>query len=335
MKIEDLKTILFLLKPGLSGNRETTEQSNFFVFKDKFAYTYNDEVSVKVPFPMDLTGAVSAKEFLALVNKLKGEEADIEFTETEILIKSGRSKAGIRLDAEIRMPLDEITYPTRREWKALPSDFAQAVQSTLFSVSRDASQPILTVMHGLGNIMESCDSDRATKWELDADLPFEILLSHYSGKSLLQYKDVKRIFSTSNWIHFDLGGGGVLSCRTFEGKYPALDHLFDNDGKELEFPNISKEILERAGIFSDDIDSGDVLVDISVNEKDIFKVKSEGDTGWYEETIRIKGHDGSAFEFSINPQYLIQILSSSHKASLSENKINFLADKFSHVVALI
>jgi DNA polymerase III sliding clamp (beta) subunit (PCNA family) len=335
MKVEitKLKEILNQLKPGLSGSKETTDQSNHFVFKDGNAYTYNDEVSVKVPIPFELEGAVSAKELLALVNKLKGDEADLEVSDTEILIKSGRSRAGIRLDAEILMPIDEIKYPGRKDWKSLPADFQQAVQNTLFSVSKDASFPILTVIHGVSGFMESSDTDRATKWELESELPFEILLPSYAGKSLLGYKDVSKVFVSNSWIHFNLGAGKVLSSRTFEGKFPDLSPHFENDGKELEFPHVSKEILERAGVFSEDTNDSDCFVTITVTDKGVFKVRSEGDTGWYEESLRIK-HGGEEFSFSINPQYLIQILSSTHKATLSENKINFSSDKFHHVVAL-
>jgi len=337
VNLNGLKKIIELLTPGLSGIKETSSQSNHFVFKDGFAYTYNDEISVKVPFISDnlFTGAMPAPKFISLINKFKKDEIDIEATEEEVLIKCGRSRAGIHFEAEIHMPLDEMSYPKRRDWNELPENFLKALKDVLFSCSRDSSMPILTAVHAKETFLESCDSERATRWILKTPFKKSFLLPYIPGKALVKYDSVTRYAIVDNWVHFDIRNNGIFSCRTFDGEYPELKEHFNIKGIEFEFPSLSKEILEKASIFSEETLEQDRLIDISIDEKGILKIRSEVDTDWYEESTRIKDYKGEKFAFSINPVYLQQILYSYQKAVISEEAIEFLTDNYQHVVATI
>lgn len=334
VKIDDLKKVLSILKPGLSGGKETTDQSNMFAFVDGMAFTYNDDISVRTPFPIKkVKGAVSAKELQALVSKLKGDECDVEFTDNELLIKNGRIKAGIRLEAEIHMPIEEIKIP-KLEFNQLPKGFAKILRSVVFSTSKDMSRPILTVINCDQSIVESTDSERATQCDLDADyFTTPILIPAEAAKPLISYGTIDAYVANGGWIHFNIGNDSVFSCRTFEGKFPELDELFVVEGQDIAFPKEIKDMMDRAGIFIEDDFDQEKLVEISISDKGVLKVRAEGDSGWLEESMRIK-HEGSAIQFNINPQYLVQILSTVDKGVVSDNRILFESDSFRHVVAL-
>lgn len=336
VKIEQLKNVLKILKAGLSGNKETTDQSNSFVFKDGMGFTYNDEFSVRTPIDLgDVEGAVSAKELSALIGKLKGEECEIEFSDNELKIKNGKIRAGIRLESEIHMPLDEISLPDKKAWKLLPSNFSQVLKSVVFSSSTDQSQPILTVIHCAKDVVESTDSERATQWWLDKEyFVTPLMLPAEASKPLIGYGKLERYAEDESWIHVDLGSGSMFSCRkTADGKYPELDKFFDVEGEELSFPTEIGDMLDRAGIFIEVDFDQERMVHLSVSDKGILTVRAEGDSGWIEESMRIK-YSGSSIQFQINPQYLQQILSTVNKGLVGEDRIVFEFDSFRHVVAL-
>jgi DNA polymerase III sliding clamp (beta) subunit (PCNA family) len=338
VQIKDLKNVLRVIKSGLAGGKETTDQSNSFVFQDGMAYTYNDEVSVRVPFlDKNSSGAVGAKELIALVGKLKGEEAEIEFGDNELLIKVGSDKFGIRLEAEIHMPLEEVELPLKKEWIALPAGFDKVLKAVIFSTSKDMSTPILTAIHCNGDLIESTDSDRATRWDLKKDGKYfskPILLPADAAKSLISYDKIIAYASKGGWIHFDLGDGAIFSCRTFEGKFPDLDPIFKCEGYELEFPADIKDKLEKGGIFVESDFDQEKLVHLNIDVKGVLKIRAEGDSGWYEGRIRLRKHAKEDIQFSINPQHLQQILSSVNVGVIGKDRVLFQSDNFQHVVAL-
>jgi DNA polymerase III sliding clamp (beta) subunit (PCNA family) len=335
VKIEDLKNVLKILKPGLSNGKETTDQSNMFAFQDGMAFTYNDDISVRTPLPIKkVKGAVSAKELQALISKLKGDECDVEFTDNELLIKNGKIKAGIRLEAEIHMPIEEIKIPKPDKFMLLPEKFDKILRSVVFSTSKDMSREILTVINCDQAIVESTDSERATQCDLDKDyFSTPILIPAEAAKPLISYGKIIAYAVNGGWLHFDLDGTSVFSCRTMAGKFPELDELFVVNGQELVFPAEIKDMMDRAGIFIEADFDQEKLVEISISDKGVLKVRAEGDSGWLEESMRVK-HSGSAIQFNINPQYLIQILSTVDKGIVSDNRILFESDSFRHVVAL-
>jgi len=338
VQIKDLKTALKVVKAGLSSGKETTDQSGSFVFQDGMAYTYNDEVSVRAPFlTKDISGAVGAKELVALVGKLKGDECEIEFSDNELQVKCGRIKAGIRLEAEIHMPLQEIELPGKKEWIKVPDNFDKILKAVIFSASKDMSTPILTVIHCNGDFIESTDSDRATRWDVKKAgkyFPVPILLPVNAAKSLVGYDTIVAYAEKGGWVHFDLGGGTVFSCRTFEGKYPDLEPVLNVDGYGLEFPAEIKDMLDRAGIFVESDFDQEKLVHIEISDKGVLKVKAEGESGWIEESVRLRNHAKESINFSINPHHLQQILSSVTIGIIGQDRILFQSDNFQHVVAL-
>lgn len=342
IKVEELKTILNNLKAGLSSGGETTDQSSCFAFTDGYIRTYNDEVAVTCPFDSEILGAVSAKELLALVGKLKGEEVEISKEEDEIRLKSGRSKAGIRFQTEILMPLEEIRLLPKKskKWNKIPACFKPALKSCLFSASKDMSNAIITVVHCVDDKVESTDNDRATICTLEKEVfKNNILIPAEAGKLLVDYSNILAYDdSQEGWLHFLVDSDTIFSCRTLvlekDESYPDLEPHFEVEGSDLVFPASTKEILDRAGVFVETDFDQDKFVEISISSKGMMKIRAEGDTGWFEETARVRGYKGEEASFNINPQYLQQILSSMNTAVIGEDRVLFKTGNFQHIVAL-
>ena len=129
MKISrvELLEALEKVKPGLA-NRELIEQSTSFAFIGDRVVTYNDEISVShlVKGLENMKGAIKAKTLYEFLARVKDEEIEIEQEENEVLIKTGRSKAGLRFEYEIRLPFEEVGEIGK--WKKLPEDFVDALR---------------------------------------------------------------------------------------------------------------------------------------------------------------------------------------------------------------
>ncbi len=332
INIQELKKDIENLKPGLSGNKETTEQSNCFAFTEERIYTYNDEISVSIPNPIEFEGVIPSNELMSLLVKLKGEEAETEFDDEELIIKQGRIKAGLVLQKSIEMPIDEINIP--KKWYKLPSDFLTALNTCIFTTSSEMDDSVLNNIHCNKTLLESSDNERATRYVIKSKLRKSFLIPAYSAKELVKLKDIIEYYPDNEWIHFRASGDIIFSCRCSYETYPDTSEHFIQDGFEFEFPKETKEMLEKAGIFADSDFIQDKLVQIYITPKGTFKISAQGESGWIEETKRVKTRPKSEIKFSINPQYLQQILDKTNQAIIGDSLVWFNIDKFEHVVSL-
>ena len=114
---KNLLNSLTKVKSGLVQN-EIIEQTNSFIFKNGKVFTYNDEVCLSDNIDLDTEGVVPSKEFLHFISKVKKDEIEYEVKENELRLKAGRSRVGIVLDPEIKLPIDD--FKEINKWKDLP-----------------------------------------------------------------------------------------------------------------------------------------------------------------------------------------------------------------------
>jgi len=326
MKKQELLHALEVVKPGLA-NKEIIEQSTSFAFINDRVVTYNDEISISHPVEgLNVTGAVQAQELHKLLTKLKVDDFEIEVTESEILIACGKSKAGMTLHQEIKLPLEEIGKLGK--WKTLPVGFIEAVSKTVQSVSKDSSQPILTCIHINENgFVESSDSFRITRCNVCDKFPIgTFLLPASSAQVLLKTKPTK-ITEGNGWVHFKNEENTILSCRIFEDKFPDTANFLKVEGVSLEFPKTINDILDRASVFN--TDSVELLI-----ENNLIKIKGTSDAGWYKETAKVKYDAKEPIKILVNPNLLKNVLNETHIGIHNGNLIKFSADNWQYVAAL-
>jgi len=330
--IETLKAV----KPGLAS-KEIIEQSTSFIFRNKRVSTYNDEIMITHPVDLDLEGAIQGAQFYELLNKCKDEEVSLQVKDTQLSIKGKKFKAGIRLDAEINLPIDEIPMPKKSNWIDLPEGFAKAIKYCLFSASTDMSTPALTCIHILPPLIESTDGLRLTQYKLegraDKDTP-SILLPVRAAVELINYP-IEQYSTTAGWVHFKCATGAIFSCRTMEGKFPSLKRVVVMSGETVTFPKDMIEILERAEVLSETEITKERSITVELGDNAVT-VKSESKAGWYEEEFRAR-YAGPEVAFNINAPFLKEILQYLRKAEIDEGgtKIKFTGDSFVHVIALM
>lgn len=332
MKIQknELQEALKKVKPGLAG-KEIIEQSTSFAFMGDRVVTYNDEISISHPVKnLNATGAVRAEELYKFLDKIKKDEIDIEWKENQVKITAGKSRAGLILQQEIKLPIEEIGEID--EWKVLPESFLTAVRFCRLSCSNDMSRPELTCVYIHDNIVDSSDGYRISRYTLKEKMPVDdFLLPATTAQELLAY-DIKEIAQGEGWVHFRTEET-IFSCRVFqEDEFPDIEKFLILEGEEVPLPKKLTEALERAHIFTNKEFLSEALVQVKLKEGEMI-ISAKEDVGWFEEKLRMV-YKGNSAVFKIHPDFLIDISGEVRKCVMQADKIGFRGDNWIHVIAL-
>lgn len=330
MKALDLKRTLELVKPGLA-RKELLEQSTSIIFRKNHIFTFNDEVAVVAPLDTGITGAVPSDPLYAFLGKLgEGADINIESQENEFKFSSGRNRAGIRRDEEIKLPLDE-EIPEPEEWEELPEKFLEALRRILFSCSGSGHRPILTCIHITEDWMESCDGYRMTRAKIQWRSEDNLCIVGKNLEKLSQYSPSHFGFSP-NWIQFKNKDGVRYAVRIVDGEYPDLDKFTEVEGEEVEFPPEMENALDWAAIIVDSSIKFTQKIDVSIG-KGQCTVKGEGPEGWAEQSVRMK-YSGKPIIFQAHPQMLKEMVKLARKITIGDKSVKIEAEDFVHIVSL-
>jgi DNA polymerase III sliding clamp (beta) subunit (PCNA family) len=329
----ELQQALEIVKPGLA-NKELIEQSTSFAFMAGRVVTYNDEISISHPIKgLDLEGAIKADKLYLLLSKIKKEEIEMTVEDNEILITSGRSHAGLTLQSEIKLPLDEEEVSQHGKWKVLPAMFLKLMTFAVSSCTRSNSDPILKCVHvNQEGFVEASDNQRITHCELGEPMPVEtFLISADSVIAILRLKPTK-IAEGKGWIHFKTDLGTIISSRILEDEFPSTAKMLNVKGTRLILPKVLASTLEKAGVFAKRDHLLDEKVEITLMQ-DKLRIFAEADTGWFKETIPLK-YSGETITFCITPYLLKNILNETSACELSSNKLKFEGEGWMYVARL-
>jgi len=336
MKIKkaELQKALELVKPGLAG-KELIEQSTSFAFMGNRVVTYNDEISMSVPLVegFNLTGAVKAEELYKLLTKLKGDEITLELTENEIQITCGKQRAGLSIQAEIKLPLEELGDIGK--FSPLPKTFQESLKFVYPSAGTDMVHPVLTCVHITPDgWMEASDGFRVSRMDVGEDLPIKtnLLIPASMVRNILALGECTISTGKTGWVHFLNKEGTMLSCRIFTDSFPNVAAIMDVKGEELQLPKALTEMLERAKVFGKRDHAMDESVTIDVDGRE-FTISGENEYGWYEETSPVR-YNGEPFTFAVTPQLLQGILDKSNSATIGKDKIRFDGEGWEFIAIL-
>lgn len=329
---------LEIVKPGLS-NKELIEQSKSFAFMKDKVVTYNDEISVSHPIQgLNIIGAVNADELYRFLNKIKSEEIDFVQKDNQILIKAGRGKAGLVIESEIKLPLEEIEHSDT--WHDLPKGFIEAIDFVKYCAGKDMSRPILTCLeiHTNGYVQAS-DSHRIAKYELVKEMPIgTILIPAATVQELVKAQPVQVAEGrtkerSSGWVHFKTEQGSVISCRVFNDEYPDTSTFFDIKGVKLNLPTNIQDIIDRATVFSKrDFQAAEKIIVTIENNR--ISIRAETETGsWFEEDANMK-YKGSPISFMIAPYLLSGVLKETRTFTLSKDRMKFSGEYWEYLTSL-
>lgn len=332
---DELVHALETVRPGLAS-KEYVEQTTSFAFMGDRLVTFNSDISISHPLKgLNITGAIKAEELYKLVSKLPQDEIEMELTESEVLIKAGRSKAGVTLQSEIKLPLEEIGE--LGEWKDLPSEFINTMSFALFSCMKNTNtdRPALTCVHVRPDgVIESSDALRITHVKIGKIPTKKFLLPFISARELVKYA-VNKVAEGDGWIHFKTEDNTIFSCRIYESEFPATEELLKVEGEEIKLPNTLGAIIDKASVFFKRQHVVDEEIELTLsNNRMLIHGKSE--FGWFKEECNFRWPKEETVVIKTNPTLLKDILLKPHvKCILGERVIKFEGDNWEHVVCLL
>ncbi len=336
MKINkaELQEALEKVRPGLA-QKELIEQATSFMFMGDRVVTYNDEISISHPVKgLDVKGAVKAQALYSFLNKVKKDEIEIEWEENQVLIKAGRSKAGLVFESEVKLPIDEEIGEIGK-WKKLPENFVEALKFCHPCCSRDMSRPVLTCVSVSKEKVEASDSYQIVLHKLSGKVPGDgFLIPATAVRDLVRYK-ITEVAQGESWVHFRTEDGTVFSARTISNEFPDTSKHLKIDGVEFSFPKNTDEILERADVFSKkEISTGDIpVVTVEIKDKRV-KFSAENEYGWFEEESRVK-YDGKPVKFAVGIEFLVNLFTKLQNCVIGPDKIGFSGENWQHIVAML
>jgi len=259
---------------------------------------------------------------LALLQKLNEEEVSVESSDGEITVKAGKRKAGIRMDAEITLPVEGIEDPGK--WIKLPKDFSDAVGIVQGCASNNDSEFVLTCIHIHPNYIEAADQFQIARYSLPTGLDDSLLVRRVALRSAIGM-DVTEVSPTENWIHFRNDAGLMISCRKQNKKYPRLDQFLEAQGVSVCWPDGLGDSIDKASIFSKSGDDNLITVDLRSGK---MKLTGRGPTGWYSEVQQVDGYDGEDVQFTIAPNLLLELPKRSNKCMIGAGRLKVQSEKW-------
>lgn len=325
MKIDrqKLQEALAIVKPGLA-TKELLEQTTSFAFLGTRVVTYNDELSVSHPVEgLDFRGAIKAEELYGLLSRLNKGEVDVELTKKELLIQCGRVKAGLALEREIELPIEE-EIGLIEDWHSIPdqAQFAKHLKFAMQTCSGDMSQQKLTCVCVRKNgLVQGSDGFRLVQCK-GKKMPVEdFLVSATLVSDIIKIKP-QEISISSHWVHFKNAEGTIMSCRTMSIKYldqSSIDVVLDTNVRyTITFPSKVEDMLERVRQIAKKDFAFDEAVFVSIEGgKIVMRAESEDTKSWVEEKASIVTDVDVSFR--ITPMLFDDILKETRICTLAED----------------
>ncbi len=328
---EALLKSLDAVQAGLAS-RETEAQSTCFVFRGGRVMTYNDEIACAIACPLDIQGAVPAKNLLALLAKLSEPELDIDVENEQLIIKGKGKKTNIRLEAEILLPVENVEIPPDDAWHDLVPTFCEALGTALQCASTDmAGEFKRTCVNLTPTALQACDNFQLINYPLETGLQTACLVRATSARQVVAL-GVNALAETPGWLHFRSPIGLILSCRRWLEAYDDLSGLLKPEGDKVTIPAGIGDSVARAEIFSSENAAGN-NVEVSLRPGRL-RIRGIGASGSHEEQQQVQ-YDGPPLTFLIAPKLLASLTSRAPDCQVTTGRLYIDAGRFLYVACLI
>lgn len=311
---------------GLDRKR-IVPQGDCVVFRDNKIITYNGEISCSVNFQSEIDGAIHAELLSAALGRFDADEITAEVTESELLLKAGRRKAGIVFQQEVLLPIDSIEQPGK--WKKVTPEFTQAVAMAVGCCGENSSRFILNCIHFSGHYIEAADPYQVIRCKVQENFSESTLIRGSAAKCI---RDATGMHRSPNWIHFLQADGSVISCRLYRDEYPAIEGFFQVDGEQLKLPQELDTIVNRAAVFCDK-DTDDVRRVFVLLKAGKMIIEARTVAAWYREATDIS-YSGPPLRFAIDPKLLSQLIKLGTDSIVNKDRLLVASEVFQYATCL-
>jgi hypothetical protein len=334
MKIdrEGLLAKLESVEPGLS-TKEVVDQSSAYIFDGATVTTFNGEIAARSPCELvGVSGAVSARHLKDLLLRLTDDAVDITTSDGELRLRARSGRGVVAMQAEIRLPVDQIETPDPEGWCDLHPEFGDAVEVVGACAAKDDNNYKLLCVHITPGYVEACDNYQLARYPLPTGLASRSMVRRDSLRHVVAL-GMTQAAETETWVHFRNPAGLALSMRRWSEDYEDLDLLLDavQDTTPATLPGGMDEAMERTGVFSADSHTGDVVHVALTGGR--MQLRGEGAGGWWEERKAVK-YTGPDIAFMIAPKLLTEIADRAQDCEIAPGALRVDNGKFVYMTCL-
>lgn len=296
MIVERLKLVEALKNamPGIETRNVILEGSDAFIFSDGFIHTYNDILSVSVPFPITnkagdtVSGAIKAKEFYDLISKFKGDTLKIITKEKTWILKSENATAELTLLENVLLEKVKHIISNDSKWTLIPKNFIDGISICKFSSNRSNLSGIFVQK----NIMCSTDELRINWINLSDEMKESFWINDVAADEVMKLNRPTKYAVTKSWVSFRTKDGVIFSCKRLdEKKYPfsQIKNMVESHEKEKGdisnlLPKELNDAINRAASLSQNIETYETVTLTFSN--DGIEIFSQRACGKYLENVK-------------------------------------------------
>ena len=283
--IQDMNKVL----PGIATGTMTLENADTVVFTGNHLYSYNSSISVDVVESQSsgLKGVVKGIDFYNCLNKLPGDEIEVEMEEDAWTIFDNSIKVKIKLLPEGKLfERFESLKPTE-DWIEIDGeDFHKGLQ--VCSIAKNSSN--YDGVFCKENCFYSTDRFIINKFVAKNNYP-TFWINSSAVSELLKWNNFKAIQFNKMWLQFKSADETVFSVRVLNLEKFPIDTVCSIIEKtssitpvyESEFTEEFYTAVNRAASFSGE-DEGHEFICLNIGSEG-STITSERNSGAYEEKI--------------------------------------------------
>lgn len=326
MNTKELKEVLQLLFKNMKS-KSIIESYNSFIFDKNRIIVFNDNYSLEVFFESKIQVRVPAEETLKIISGINDSEITLKVEEGNLQIKGKRVKAAITCFDWDSSILE--TIEAKSKWLGAADNFNQGIKLCLFSTSADISSAVINSISCHGNIIQSTDNYRVSRFSLSKKM--KTFLLPLTSAILLSQLKTKEYSLDENWIHFKNVDGSIMHTRIVEGSFPDTSQLFEIEGPIFHLPEKLHEQIDLVSTLAEGDFVTDKKIKVEIHEGTL-RCRAENETGWIESDIELDTAESIAF--IINPIFFSEVLKLSSTAVTDGEKIVFESENFEHIMTL-
>jgi hypothetical protein len=294
--IIDRKEFISVLKramPGIDTGNSTLEGADTFIFNDGWIHTYNDNISVSVPFSIknksgdNISGVLKAKEFFDLLNRYKEDSIKLIPKDDMWIIQTEKSKAELTLLENSLLEKIQNINQAKLKWNSIPELFIEGLSICIFSSNRSSLSGIFVQ----NDKIVSTDEIRINIFTMDSSIEDSFWINDASASELIKLNNPKQYAISDSWIYFKTEAGDIFSCkRLSQDKYPIKQietlmekHTYSKTDVSNILPSTLAEAINRAASFSINIESFETVKLTFTNEG--INIFSKRTSGKYNESV--------------------------------------------------
>ncbi len=328
-------------------NRSIFVEYQAFHFYGTRVQASDGSIWIDAPLPegLELNLSVTAAPFFALLNKMSGEEVELELKDNKIKLSDHASFGDFVIAEPKVQTLPELPEETATYNKV---ELIEGLEFCRHGVSKDENTGTLTGVAVKDNVVWGCDRFRILKWDLgfntgiEVSLPKQVVAFLYPNRGEVENLCFRPGNNFGGQFGAKLKNGTLLWATTIEGEYKDLSGFFPDSTnvEKIQLGETFPNILARHMTILSDVSANDKEVQFFVGQESVrtvsrmFSVAGEEMRSLEEETPLKASRSGPDITFTVNPNLLSDVLGFCWEFSYFADSaiVLFEGDKFRYLV---